>query len=90
MALPSYRPAPVVADRISGTYKTRRDGGLDYSYVVTWQVGPLGVEWTAKVACNGRPAGTPSALVGVNGGFDPAAYLHRMIATYIENRWQVE
>ena len=77
-------------NRISGTCKTTRDDGLDYGYVVTWEFTELGIAWSAKVTRDGQPAGTPSALVGVNGGLDIAAYLHRMMATYIENRWHVD
>jgi hypothetical protein len=85
------KPQPASAtNRVSGTYKTTRDGGLDYAYVVTWELTDLGLAWTATVRRDGKPAGSPSALVGVNGGFDPAAYFHRIIALYIENRWNVD
>jgi hypothetical protein len=90
MGQPQPSRSQEAVNRISGTYKTTRDAGLDYSYVVTWENTPIGLAWSAKVSRNGMPAGSPSALVGVAGGFDPVPYLHRMIALYIESRWQVE
>jgi hypothetical protein len=94
MQLRKPQPAPA-ENRVSGTYKTTRDSGLDYAYAVTWELTDLGLAWTAEVKRDGKPAGAPSALVGinpggVNEGFDPAAYFHRIIALYIENRWHVD
>lgn len=82
-------PSPQPEYRISGTYKTTRDGGLDYSYSATWEITPLGLEWSAEIIRNGEQAGRPRGIFW-NGEMDHAAHLHRVIGRYIENRWLVE
>jgi hypothetical protein len=82
-------PLPQPAYRISGTYKTTRDAGLDYSYEAQWEITVLGLEWSALVTRNGNAAGNPRGIFW-NDDMDHAAHLHRVIGRYIENRWLVE
>ena len=82
----SAREAPY---RVSGTYKTSRDGGLDYAYAATWEITPLGLAWDARITRNGKEAGNPRGIFW-NDEVDHAAHLHRVIGRYIEHRWLVE
>ena len=82
-------PSPQPEYRVSGTYKTTRDGGLDYSYAATWDITVLGLEWEARVTRNGRPVGAPRGIFW-NDDIDHLAHLHRVIGRYIENGWQVD
>jgi len=82
-------PSPQPDYHVSGTYKTTRDGGLDFSYSATWEITVLGLEWEARVTRNGRPAGNPRGIFW-NDDIDHAAHLHRVIGRYIENRWVVD
>jgi hypothetical protein len=72
--------------RISGTYKTTRDGGLDYTYSATWEIEPLGLNWSAEITRNGRVVGRPRGIFW-HDEIDHAAHLHRLIGRYIENGW---
>ena len=81
--------SPQPACRVSGTYKTTRDGGLDYGYAATWEITVLGLEWSAETTRNGRRAGNPRGIFW-NDDMDHAAHLHRVIGRYIENRWLVD
>ena len=82
-------PSPQPEYHISGTYKTTRDGGLDYSYSATREITPLGLEWSAEIIRNGEKSGRPRGIFW-NDEMDHAAHLHRVIGRYIENRWLVE
>lgn len=72
--------------RISGTYKTTRDEGLDYAYSATWEINSLGLEWNAEVTHSGKIVGRPRGIFW-HDDMDHAAHLHRVIARYIENGW---
>ena len=89
MKIRRLQPATEVPNRVSGTYKTTRDGGLDYGYSAIWEFTPLGVVWRAEVTRNGRVVGEPRAIFW-RGGIDYTAQLHKVIGRYIENRWMVE
>lgn len=82
-------PSPHPPYRISGTYKTSRDGGLDYSYIATWEITVLGLAWQAGITRDGKTVGTPGGIFW-NDDMDHAAHLHRVIGRYIENCWLVD
>jgi len=82
-------PALEIPYGVSGTYKTTRDGGLDYAYSATWEITPLGLAWSARITRKGVDAGNPRGIFW-NDEMDHAAHLHRVIGRYIENRWLVE
>jgi hypothetical protein len=80
------QPEPQREYRISGTYKTTRDEGLDYTYSATWEIESLGLAWSAEVSRNGKVVGRPRGIFWHN-DVDHAAHLHRVIGRYIENCW---
>jgi hypothetical protein len=52
------QPEPEREYRISGTYKTTRDEGLDYAYSAIWEINSLGrgassgmTTWTTRPTC---------------------------------------
>ena len=47
---------------VSGTYKTTRDEGLDYAYSATWEIGSLGLEWSAEISRGGKIVGRPGGI----------------------------
>jgi hypothetical protein len=73
-------------DRI---YKTKRDGGLTYSFHATWAPVPGGVNWKATVVHDRKVAGTPSGFVTGPAGPDFAEALEKILRHYIERQIDV-
>jgi len=44
---------------LAGRYRTKRDGGMEYTYLVDWIVAEQLIRWNASVHRSGDLAGTP-------------------------------
>ena len=73
-------------NRIDGSYKTTRDGGLLYSYQASWVEVTSGVDWQATVMRDKLTAGTPSGHIGEPVGPDIASVIKKLLNHYIERQ----
>jgi hypothetical protein len=73
-------------NKLDGLYKTRRDGGLLYSYHLTWITKPDGADWRATVVLARRVAGTPSGHLAAAPGANLADLLEKLVIHYIEHQ----
>ncbi len=50
-------------NEINGSYKTKRDQGIVYTYDATWSLTEQGAIWNAKVRRGDQFAGTPNGQI---------------------------
>lgn len=70
---------------ITGTYKTRRENGGDYSFEVTWVEVPGGVAWTADVKKAGMQVGAPNGSISESDATRYAELVRRSVVRCIEH-----
>lgn len=76
---------------ISGTYKTKRDGGIEYTYEARWMVMPNGsAAWWAKVRLAGELRGEPNGQLLNTAGVDMHEWMRVMVERCIEDRLQIQ
>ena len=82
----------MMENRVSGKYKTERDGGLQYSYVATWETTAGGVTWTATVRRDGALTGTPLGTVFARHveGIGYARFIEALVVASIEQQTGVD
>jgi len=75
---------------ISGTYTTKRDGCLAYTYVGAWRRLGDRITWYVTVRRDGEFKGAPKGLISHVGKLSPASSVKRLIESSIEDLVQIE
>jgi hypothetical protein len=78
-----------MSGQVDKIYKTKRDGGLVYSFHASWTAVPGGINWRAKVVHDRKVAGTPSGFVTGPAGADFPEALEKILIHYIERQIDV-
>jgi hypothetical protein len=68
-------------NNMTGKYKTRRDGGIVYSYTATWTEGKNVIGWASIIRCAGDLKGSPSGTISLA----PGASLQEAVQSAVES-----
>jgi hypothetical protein len=79
-----------MAGKCSGTYRTRRDGGLEYTYEASWTQSRGAVVWNSTVKRDGSVAGAPGGSVTMLPPYEPEPTIRMMVERAIEERSGVQ
>jgi hypothetical protein len=69
---------------IKGVYKTRRDGGVLYTYHASWNFSHTEVRWSGMVWRSGQLAGTPSGRLDLSDREAAALVIRELMESSIE------
>ncbi len=75
---------------IKGSYTTRRDGGITYTYEAECGMQDRNWHWHAIVRCDGRLRGEPRGVIYDAPSFVEDPVLRHMVEGAIEHRVSVE
>jgi hypothetical protein len=78
---------------LKGTYTTKRNGGLEYSYEAESEMageGKLDWHWTARVRRHGQLVGEPNGIVKNAKSFVEDPMLRKMVEGAIEDQVGVD
>jgi hypothetical protein len=75
----------MASSKITGSYTTKRDQGLTYTYEATYQSDGAGLTWMAKVWRDGNFKGTPNGKVLTVSGIDVANTVRGLVEAAIES-----
>jgi hypothetical protein len=75
-----------MAATCSGTYKTRRDGGVEYAYEASWTQSRGAIVWNCTVTRGGEVAGAPGGSVTMLPPYEPEPTVRILVERAIEDR----
>jgi hypothetical protein len=72
--------------KFDGIYKTRRDGGLLYTFHATWRETGRGINWRSTVVYQRKVAGSPFGYLNGPSKPETQAAIEKRIVDHIERQ----
>lgn len=75
-----------MAGKCSGSYTTKRDGGVNYTWEASWTQSRGAVVWNSTVKRDGEVAGAPGGSVSMLPPYEPEPTIRMLVERAIEQR----